>query len=149
MTDDNLPDGHHVVRYAKPTSIREDGKVDGSEFRLRPHRPDDTGVSVNWLECFRDCSKDRQLAEVRRLSRLEMKKSGRLAELNVGATKQYISSELESLRFVNRPLNAEGEYDADPSHSEIVGLPPGDSDQAALIGDMMAACIIHTHPAVV
>ena len=76
-----------------------------------------------------------------------MSERGRLAELNVGATKQYIRSELEGLAFINMPLDAEGEYEADPSHSEIAGLPPGDSDQAALIGDMIAECIMDTHPA--
>ncbi len=149
MTGDNLRDEHHVIRYAKPTSIRTDGKVDGSEFRLRPHRPDDTGLSVNWLEYYRDYNKDEQLAEIRRRSRLKMRKRGRLAELNVGATKQHVNSVLRDLRFIHKPLEAEGEYDADPSHSEIVGLPPGDSEQADLIGDMIAECMVGTHPALV
>ena len=149
MTDENIPDEHHVVRYAKPTSIRSDGRVDGSEFRLRPHRPDDTGLSVNWIECFSDYSKDGQLAEVRRRSRLQMKARGRLAELNVGITKRHVSSELEDLRFIHNPLDAEGEFIADPSHSQIEGLPPGDSDYAFLVGDMIAQCVVTTHPAVV
>lgn len=147
MKGDDLPDEDHIVRYVKPTSVRSDGKVDGSEFCLRAHRPDDTGLSVNWLEFFRDLAKDGQLAEVRRLSRLKVSERGCLAELNVGATKQYIRRELESLGFINMPLDAEGEYEADPSHSEMVGLPPGNSDQAALIGDMIAECINDTHPA--
>lgn len=149
MTGENLPDEHHVVRYAKPSSIRTDGKVDGSVFCLRSQRPQETGFSVNWLEYYNDLTKDEQLAEIRRLSRLKTRKSGRLAELNVGATKQHLSSELSNLSFIHKPLNAEGEYDADPSHSEIEGLPPGDSDYAAIIGDMIAHCIVATHPAVV
>ena len=78
-----------------------------------------------------------------------MRERGRLAELNVGATKQYVQSELEGIRFKNMPLFEEGELEADPSHSEIVGLPPGDSDQAALIGDMIAECINDIHPAII
>ena len=148
MHANDLPDEANVVRYIKPTMVFEDGSVDGSEFCLREHRPDDTGVSVNWLECFDGLSKAEQLDEVRRLSRLTMRKSGRLAELNVGATKHYVRNELERLRFIHTPLPAEGNYEADPSHSEIVGLPPGSSSQAALIGDMIAECIEAIHPAV-
>ena len=144
----DLPDEANVVRYIKPTMVLEDGRVDGSEFRLRAHRPDDTGVSVNWLECFGALSKAEQLDEVRRLSRLDMRKSGRLAELNVGTTKHYIRNEPDDLRFIHTPLPAESDYEADPSHSEIVGLPPGNSPQAALIGDMIAECIEAIHPAV-
>lgn len=148
MHANDLPDEANVVRYIKPTMVFEDGSVDGSEFCLRAHRLDDTGVSVNWLECFGNLSKAEQLDEVRRLSRLDMRKSGRLAELNVGTTKHYIRNELDALRFIHAPLPAEGDYEADPSHSEIVGLPPGNSPQAALIGDMIAECIEAIHPAV-
>jgi len=74
---------------------------------------------------------------------------GHLAELNVGATKRHVSSELEDLRFIRNPLDADGEFIADPYHSQIEGLPPGDSDYAILIGDMIAECIVTIHPAVV
>lgn len=40
------------------------------------------------------------------------------------------------------------EYDEDPSHAEIIGLPQGDSDQSALIGGLIAECVIGIHPAV-
>ena len=36
----------------------------------------------------------------------------------------------------------------DPSHSQITGLPPGDSDQALLVGDLIAECVTEMHPAV-
>ena len=111
-------------------------------------RLDDNGLSVNWFECFPDRSKEEQLAEVRRLSRLQMRASGRLAELNVGATKRHVPQEVAALRFAHKPLPADSEYEADPSHSEILGLPPGDSPQAALVGDMIAECVRATHPTV-
>ncbi len=149
MTGNDLSNEHHVVRYVNFRSIRTDGKPDASAFSLREDRPDDTGVSVNWLECFDDRTKVQQLDEIRRLSRLTMRKSGRLAELNVGATKKHIRSELENLRFIHAPLPATDEHDADPSHSEITGLPPANSPEAELIGDMMAECIKAMHPAVI
>jgi len=145
MNGNDLPDGAHVVRYVKPTSRHEDGSVDGSAFRLRSG---DNGLSVNWLEYFRDLTKAQQLDEVRRLSRLTMRRRGCLAELGVGATKQY-SPELTALRFIHKPLAAENGYEADPSHSEIIGLPQGDSPQAALIGDLIAECIQTIHPTII
>lgn len=148
MTGKDLPDDDHVVRYVKPTSVRSDGKIAGSAFCLRAQRPDDTGLSVNWLECFRGRTKDQQVAEVRRLSRLKMRERGRLAELNIESTLQYLRDELDSLRFVHEPLVAEDDYDADPSHAELVGLPPADSPQAELIGDMIAQTISAIFPAV-
>ena len=53
--------------------------------------------------------------------------------------------ELTALRFVRKPLDAENGYEADPSHSEITGLPQGDSPEAALI----AECIQAIHPAII
>ncbi|WP_171182281.1 hypothetical protein [Ruegeria sp. HKCCD8929] len=126
--------------------IDEDGVVNGAEFRLRPHRPDEVGVSVNWLEVF-DPDKAHQLSEVRRLYRLAVKKSGRFAELNVGTVHERVAEELESLRIVHEPQEAEERFEEDPSHAEIIGLPPGDSDQAMMIGDLIAECIIAIHPA--
>ena len=145
MIGDELPNDAHVVRYVKSSWINdEDGSIDGSAFRLRPN---DDGLSVNWLECFSDCTKTQQLNEVRRLSRLKMRKSGCLAELNVGAAKQHVIK-LTALHVIHIPLPAEADYEADPSHSEIRGLPTGDSLLAAMLGEMIADCIEATHPAV-
>jgi len=143
----DLPAGDQIVRYVKGSLIQEDGAVDGSDFRLRPHRPDETGLSVNWLEAFGP-DKAHQLAEVRRLCRLGLRPSGRFAEMNVGTVMRKVAVELDTLRIVEDPLPAGVGYDADPSHAEIIGLPPGDSDQAALIGDLIAECIVGLHPAI-
>ncbi len=145
MTGNDLPDEDHVVRYVNPGLI-DNGKVTSSAFDLRP---DETGLSVNWLECFRNLKKDEQLAEVTRLLRLELGKNGRLVELNIGETRQHVRSEIEDIRFIHMPLDKEGENEADPSHSEITGLPQRDSPEAELIGDMIVKCIKETHPIVV
>ena len=144
MNGDDLPYDAHVVHYARPTTVREDGRVDGSAFRLRAG---DTGLSVNWLEYFAWLTRSQQLNEVRRLSRIEMRQNGRLAELDVGATKLY-AQQFSSIRFVHTPLPEEGTHEADPSHGEMIGLPPGDSPEAALLGDMIAECVSGVHPAV-
>lgn len=143
----DLPTGDQIVRYVKPSMIQEDGTVDGSDFRLRSARPDETGLSVNWLEAF-GLGKNHQLGEVRRLCRLRLRPKGRFAEMNVGMVIREVAKELETLRVVHDPLSATEAFDADPSHAEIIGLPPGDSDQAALVGDLIAECVIDTHPAI-
>lgn len=148
MMRDNIPAGNHIVRYVKPSMIQDDGTADGSDFRLRPTRPDETGLSVNWLEAFKP-GKRNQLDEVRRLCRLRRQPNGRFAEMNVGTILREVAEELETLRIVHDPLEAMGEFEADPSHAEITGLPPGDSDQAILVGDLIAECVIEMHPAVV
>ena len=126
-------------------AVYGDGNVDGSVFRLREG---ESGLSVQWLESFGDLTKSQQLKEVRRLARLDMRPNGRLAELNVGNTKRHVSRQFSPLRFVNIPLSAIDQFDADPSHSEIEGLPSGDTIQAALIGDMIAECVQRTYPTV-
>ena len=143
MSGQELTDDSHVVRYAKPTLVREDGSVGGEAVQLRSG---EENLSVNWLECFPGISKPQQVDEVRRRSRLQLRPTGRFAELQVGPTKQHLHAELASLRFVHDPLPAEGEFEADPSHSEITGL-PADSPEAELIGDMIAECVTAVHPA--
>ena len=145
MIGQDLLDTDNVIRYVRGTLV-DDGRVDGSAF-LR--RENESGLSVNWLEYFGDRTKLQQLDEVRPLVRLTLRRSGRFAELNVGETLERISERLDSVRFVHRPLPADDNYEADPSHSEIEGLPPGDTDEAELIGDIIAECVTEVHPAVV
>lgn len=142
MTGAELRDEHHVVRYVKSTLVRDDGSVDGSAFRLRSG---EIGLSVNWLEHCANRVRSEQLEDVRRLSRITMRRRGRLAELNVGMTKRK-TREAARVRFEHRPLSQECDYPADPSHCEIRGLPDGESPQAALVGDLIADCVSRTYP---
>ena len=148
MRGRDLPAADHVVRYIKPSMVRADGSPDGYEFCLRATRPAEKGLSVNWLEVL-GSNHARQLGEVRRLCRLDLRPNGRFAEMNVGTVRRRVSSELDTLRIVHDPLEAVGSYKADPSHAEITGLPPADSDQAMLVGDLIAECVRAMHPAVV
>jgi len=143
MNDVEIPDHDHVVRYVRPRLVLPDGSIDGSAFRLAHGH---SGLSVNWLEWFDDLSVLEQGDHVWRLSRLTMKRNGRLAQLNVGASKRSVGSNA-SLRFVQVPLPAEQDYEADPSHSEVVGL-PSDSSMAARVGDLIAWSVTAVHPAI-
>ena len=149
MTGGNdLPDAAQVVRYVRPSHIREDGDVDGRAFRLRE---DEMGLSVNWLGYFAGVSRAEQLNEVRRLSGLSLSRNGRFAELNVGDVKRAVRAELPELprlRFVHDPPAANGAIEADPSHSLVIGLPgPADSRMAAAVGDLIARRVQGLHPA--
>ena len=134
-----LPDRSHIVRYASPSLI-EDETVDGSAFLLRP---EERGLSVNWLEAFGNDDKGHQLSEVRRLSRLRLSANGRFAQLNVGQTKRYVAEEAGAIGILSVPLDAKDEFEADPSHAEITDLPECESDQAMLVGDLIAECVMY------
>ncbi len=136
MTDFEIPDDHYVVRYAKPSLINED-RITGAVFELKPGEP---GLSVNWLDFFENCIKDQQLDKVRESTQMDMNKNGRLAELNVGRTKLHLISEMKSISFKHKPC------DDDPSHSEVFGLPSGDTPEAELIGDMIAQTVTAVYP---
>jgi hypothetical protein len=64
-----------------------------------------------------------------------------------GAVREKVAAELATLRIVHDPLDAADNFEADPSHAEIIGLPAGDSPEADLIGDLIAECVIAMHPA--
>ena len=147
MTSEDIPDADNVVRYIGGSKI-EDGVVLGEAFRLPAENPERNSPSVNWMDCFRGLSKAEQLSEVRRRSRLTLRPSGRLAELNVGATREYLRREINALRFVKTSLDTAPPYQADPSHGDIVGLPAAESPMASLVGDMIAECVQARHPAV-
>ena len=147
MTRAELPNGDHVVRYAKFTDFLdlEAGELNCSAFQLKSN---ETGLSVNWLEYFRGSTKSRQLATIRNHIQLDLGPNGRLVELNVGSTVGYVGDKLPDLRFVHSPSPPKGHYPADPSHSEILGLPPTGSPESELIGDLIAECVAGIHPTI-
>lgn len=130
MKGDPLPEDNRIVRYLSATLI-VDGIADGSGFCMRRG---EEGLSVNWLEVLASGGAD-PLGEVRRLSRLRLRRSGRFAELGVGDVLRAATEELDTLRIVHDPLEEAEGFAADPSHSQIAGLPPADTDEAMLAGD--------------
>ena len=147
MTGDDLPDAAQVVRYVRPSHIRENGSAAGKAFRLRE---DEGGLSVNWLDYFAGLSKAEQVNEVRRLSGLSLSRNGRFAELNVGVVKQAVRAELPELpglRFVHDPPAANGAVEADPSHSLVIGLPPYGDLRSKVVGNLIARRVQGLYPA--
>ena len=145
---ESVADEHHVLRYVRPSSIAGDGTINGSEFRLRPDRPDDVGVSVSWMECF-DPPQANQVSEVRRRTRLTLRRTGCFARLNVGRVRSHVRTAVGSrISVVHDPLPVAGAFVADPAHSLLTGLPTGDSPEAEALGDLIAECIGERFPAV-
>jgi hypothetical protein len=143
MKGDEIPEPHHVVKYAKPTLIHGD-QVDGTLFVLREADVGD-GLSFNWLERFAG-DKAIQLAEVQRVSRITVKSTGRYAELTVGEVLAHVRAEMvPQLRIVEDPLDPEGTHEADPSHSLMLALPHPNDEKAQTIGDMIAQKVIALH----
>ncbi len=147
MTGDELPDESHTVRYIKP-SLVDDGKILADAFRLREG---ESTLSVHWLECFKAFTRPEQIKAVRRLSRLKLRKKRRFAVLHTGRTKRHtmeelIRGKLNGARFVHTPLDADEHFEADRSHSEVVGLPPREHGLSRRVGGMIAECVEATYP---
>ena len=143
-----LPGEANVVRYASPMRVDDFGNVGATAFT---RRMGEDGLSVQWLEALPGQSTSEQLAEARRLSRVELKRDGRFAELNVEVTNQNLARENVTTSFVHSPLHATDQHEADESHSELRGLPPFEEKvRAEIIGNFIAKhCVSATHPAVV
>ena len=141
-----IPDRDNVVRYVGFSGIRN-GKVDGSQFC---RRPGDDGLSVNWLDCFAQLDQSAQLAAVRRVIHRQLGRNAVFAELNIGDIKQFLHDELPGVRVVKNPSPANDRFPHDdPSHSEIMGLPPADDLYLApIIGDLLAKRVKAIHPAI-
>ena len=145
MIGDSLPHDSHVARYVRPSLIQHE-EVDGSAFLSRQGENE---LSVNWLEVLDGDDELRQMDEVRRLSRLDLRRNGRFAKFNVGEAKRSVSRGAKeagiciSLDVVEAPLCGTAEFEADPSHATVTGIPPSDSDQAMLVADLIAQCVIY------
>ena len=150
MTGDELLNGNNVVHYINPAEFDKDENIiNASAFQLKEGKTD---LSVNWLECFENLTKLQQLDEIKRFSRITIRKNGRFAELNVGHTKRHLRGLLPGLHFIHNPLDADGIYEADPSHSDILGLPDFSHEESfrELIGDLIASeCIEAIHPGLI
>ena len=147
MTSPELSDDHNVVRYVGFAGIRGNGRIDGSQFC---RSPDEDGLSVNWLEYFDYPAKAQQIAGIRRLIHRTRGRRAVFAGLNVGDVKSHLRDELPAVRFVNTPAPPNCRFsEPDPTHCDILGLPPVKAGDAALIiGDMIAKRVNALYPAV-
>lgn len=135
-----IPDSDHVIRYIRPRHV-ENGVVNGEGFLTRPG---EDAPSVNWLEWF-DPPLENQVSGVRSVTRINYAKTGQLVRLNVGETKRYVRENDPNsliLFFEHDPLEENGKYPPDPSHSLVKGVPVQDTPEATLVKDLIADCVL-------
>lgn len=142
MKGDLIPGGDALLRHVGAGRV-QGSAVDGSAFRLKP---DEEGLSVSWMNALSG-SKDDQLAAIRTLARRSFGKNDKFAELCTNDIVARIEEECPGVRSVEEPLEAEGEFPADPSHAEVLGLPAAGSDMSAIVGDLISECITNLYPA--
>jgi hypothetical protein len=148
ISGDRVPPADHVLRYIRKKHVDKDtNTVNGSGFLTRS---DEDGPSSNWIECF-DEPIDNQLAEIKARKRFRYEKRGKLVRLNVARTERHISENRTpdagalEIQFVHDPLEEDGQFPSDPSHSLANGVPQVDSGpEAELIGDLFLGCILET-----
>jgi hypothetical protein len=131
----NLTDDHHVLRYVRPGLVDGDG-IGTAAFLCKP---DENESSVNWMECF-DPPVSNQCNCIRDERRIEWKPSGKIARLNVGAAKAYITEEARmTLAFLYDPEDPDPPKYPKPhtSHSIITGMPKLDTPEGEFVGALL------------
>ena len=141
-----LPDENHILRYVKPLAI-DDGVIGGGAF-LGRYAGDDP--SVNWVECFPG-DLNNQISEIRKKARITYAATGLLARLNVGNTCSHVLKETNkehNLTVIKDALEAKNNFEEDPSHALMKGVPSVEDMHGEFVGDLIAECIIDHFPAV-
>jgi len=152
MIHDDLGDGESIARYISPMHMKG-SRLSARAFCLRLNRPEELGLSVNWLGAF-DSNRRHPLAQLRDVfgKRFEIRRSGRFAELRVGdVIRDVCRSEQVKLRVMHTPEPDEPGRCGDPSHAQIFGLPhPKDDPEAAnRFAMLLIGCVLELHVAVV
>ena len=143
MTCGQIPDDDQIVHYVKPTKVFPDGTIDGSEFVLRP---DDEGLSGNWLDYFASLPRAKRLEAVALKMQRDPSLKGKLAEWNVGVLREHLLTDSYEVSVIHDPSPANERHGPDPSHCQVYGLPARDSLEAQLVGDMIAESVQDIHP---
>ena len=121
MMNQSLPDGDHISRYCKPSTIDEFGLPLASAFSLRQG---EEHLSVNWLGYFRERNLSDAVKQVREAfsnKNYRVRANGRFAVLNVGEAKKAVQAAVgHALRIEHLPS------DNDRSHAGIFGYTAND-----------------------
>lgn len=126
-----------MLRHVKSRYI-ENGDISGVAFTLRK---DETELSFNWMEFYREHTLETQVELIRRTFPLKVKASDLFARLNVGQAKTCISQEYPEKKAINFIEDGCAEV---PSHCLMTGI----ADIDAMIGDLLVQCVLGRFPAV-
>ena len=121
MRDADLSDDDHFSRYCKPSTVDASGLPMASAFKLRKGEPH---LSANWLEYFGGRNVKSAIGLVREALRKKdytIKRNGRFAVLNVGATKSVVREKIgRTLSIKHLPCQN------DESHAGVLGYTEDD-----------------------
>jgi len=137
MKGDSIPGSDHVLRHVNARLIQGD-EIDGSGFQLRK---DETELSFNWMEYYRTLTAEEQIQSIRDTFPLNVKKKDKFVKLNVGHAKNHVSSEHPEQKTIDF---VEDGCPKVPSHCLMRGEP----DIDAMMGDLLAECILEKFPAI-
>jgi hypothetical protein len=136
MKGDRIPETDTISRYCPYTKISETGKPLGSAFmpRARDLESENPHISVNWLEYFKQATKQGQIQEIRNILSIKMKvsNSAKLAILKVNDIYKQFKNSNYKPKILHWPDQTEA-Y-SDPSHAGIFDI-ENDPD---VIADMIA-----------
>ncbi len=137
MKGDSIPNSDHVLRHVNAKLIQGED-IDGGAFRLRK---DETELSFNWMEYYRTLRIEEQIQSIRDTFPLKVKKKDKFVKLNVGQAKSHVSGEHPQKKTID--FIEDGCVKV-PSHSVMRGEP----DIDAMMGDLLADCILDKFPAI-
>lgn len=140
MKGEGLPGDANVVHYVSPSRITETGEAGWDGFR---RNAEGAPPSVHWLEQLGSGTSE-QVSAARRVARVQLRPNGRLVELRVGD----VVAQREEIKFVHDPLCATEKYPADPSHSDMIGVPARGAANERLVCEVIASCVTRMHKAV-
>lgn len=138
MSQNNLPDEDHIVRYVpwKHVAKDADDNVSGIMGEAFRRRPEEDGLSVNWLERADAPAASKLKKTVELLtSGLRIGPKARIAIANVADLKRVCSSRNAKIRIVHIPV------EGNEPHSEMRQF-PRDNDELL---ELIAAEAISVH----
>lgn len=120
----NLPDSHHFMRHVSWARLLKDEADENKVIGFLPHaferRPDEDGLSGNWMECFADpATRTRDCVWAMRKA-LNVRPKGAFAIGNVGKIKATGEAHGATVRIVHDPQPGQ------PAHAEVRRLPRDD-----------------------
>ena len=142
MKGDKIPGQNNVARFCRPWQA-PDGHVEATAFMVRP---DESSLSVNWLEFLKCSNREKEIAELRKIYSLKFTvgSRARIAILNVGEVCEKVLKESpdgRNLEILHDPEFTE-KY-SDQSHSGIYNLRYDDE----LIAELLLETVREAHPA--
>lgn len=130
MSQNSVPDADHIVRYVGWTNVAKDaeGNVVGILGEAFRRKPDEEGLSVNWLERAAVPPVDKLKKTVQLLTAgLTVGKKARVAVANVAVFKNVCSRRNVKIRIVHIPENG------NEPHSEVRQFPRDDDELLELL----------------